>query len=91
MATTARLDITDDAWTQVPLDGIYVAIQINETDRVKVHVADTPPADSDTTGLIVAHNSPGVPSSFAAGGLPDNVGVWVRTTKGPSKITYLTY
>lgn len=92
MAATDELQLTKDAWVEVPLAGNYLAIQLNEAGAIKVHVADAAPLDANETGIYIARNQTGVPGSFALGGIPDGVHVYARSARDEAEtIVYLTY
>lgn len=92
MSGTYDLVVTKDAWTELTLDGAYLAIQLNESGAIRVHVADAAPDDASHTGIYVARNQAGVPGSFALGGLPVSAKVFVRSERDDEEpIVYLTY
>lgn len=92
MATTNTLECSKDNWTEVPLDGPFCIVQLNEKGAVKVRMSDDPPAPSDEAGIFLQRATTGVPGAVTFGNIPDGVGVYVRSALDPTEIiTFLTY
>ena len=93
-AITQEIAITKSGWTKISDGEKFVAIQLSNQGRVKIHVADTasPPGNASVVGINIARNFTGVESAFSMGGLPDGTAVWVRSqTDDNEVITVLTY
>lgn len=92
MAYTQDIEIPKDSWHELEVAGSYVAIQLNESGSVKVHMADEAPDNSNETGIYVGRLQSGVPGSFAAGGIQTGTRVFVRSAKDETEtITVLSY
>lgn len=92
MSGTYDITVTKDAWTELVAEGAYVAIQLNESGAIRVHVASVAPDDSSRTGIYVARNQAGVPGSFALGGLTSDAKIFVRSERDEQEpIVFLTY
>ena len=93
-ALTQEVTINKDGWTVVASGVAFVAIQLSNPGRVRLHMADqaNPPDDASMVGINIARNFPGVESGFSAGGLPDGTAVWARSMSDQEeKIVVLTY
>lgn len=93
-AVTQEIAINKANWTKIADGQKFVAIQLSNQGRVKIHVADTasPPDAASFVGINIARNFTGVESAFSMGGLPEGTAVWVRSqTDDTETITVLTY
>lgn len=78
MASTRQITIPGDQWTEVTGFTNYLAIQTKEQEQLLIHVSEVEPDEDNMAGLLIAYGRPGVPTSFAAGGLPTGVRVFIR-------------
>ncbi len=78
MASTRQVRINNDQWTEVTGFINYLAIQTKEQEQLLIHIAEVEPDADNEAGLLIAYGRPGVPTSFAAGGLPQGVRVFIR-------------
>lgn len=78
MASTRQINIPGDRWTEVTGFANYLAVQTKEQEQLLIHVGEEEPDAANMAGLLIAYGRPGVPTSFAAGGLPQGVRVFIR-------------
>lgn len=93
-AQTREVTINKTGWTLIASGTAFVAVQLANAGRVRIHMADlaSPPDDSSKVGINIARNFPGVESGFSAGGLPDETGVWARSLSDTEETLFvLTY
>jgi hypothetical protein len=89
---TDQITAKTTEWTEVPKEGAYVAIQLNQAGSVKVHVADDLPDADNVKGLLLQRATTGVPGAVTFGNLPDEKNVYVRAQGSKDiAVDYISY
>lgn len=92
MASTREIAVPAGQWTEVTGFTNYLAIQTKEQEQLLIHIAEAEPVADSNVGLLIAYGRPGVPTSFAAGGLPTGVRVFVKPkSEGDASPTIVAY
>lgn len=92
MARTVTVEVLKGEWTEMDIDGTYAAIQLNEKGAIKVHVSDGTPPDDNEVGIYIARAQTGTPGTFAMGGIPTGVKIFVRSAQDETEtIVFLSY